>query len=100
MALGSSTSMQVRIMERAINRSRISPMTGMMPMTEDHPKRNPQQQHVNARSMLNWKVCDGYPFCMLVFEPFSVFWHLVPRDLEGVPFFLVSICGPFVRPDC
>jgi hypothetical protein len=55
MALGSSACIQVRIMDRAINMSRISPMTGMMPMTADHPKRNPQQQHDNARSMVNWE---------------------------------------------
>ena len=52
MALGSSTSMQVRIMERAINKSRISPMTGIMPITADQPNRKPQQQHVRDRSIL------------------------------------------------
>jgi hypothetical protein len=45
--------MQVRIIERAINMSRISPMTGMMPMTEDHPNRNPQQQQLNERSIVS-----------------------------------------------
>lgn len=50
MCLGSSTSMQVRIIERAINISRMSPMTGIIPMIADQPNLKPQQQHVNDRS--------------------------------------------------
>ena len=42
--------MQVRIIDRAINISRMSPMTGIRPMTADHPKRKPQQQQLKERS--------------------------------------------------
>jgi len=51
MTLGSSTSMQVRMMERAISMSRTSPITGMIPMTADQPNRKPQQQQVKERSV-------------------------------------------------
>ena len=44
--------MQVRIMERAINMSRMSPITGMIPITADQPNLKPQQQQVSARSEL------------------------------------------------
>jgi hypothetical protein len=42
--------MQSRITERAINRSMMSPTTGIMPMTADQPNRPPQQQQLRERS--------------------------------------------------
>lgn len=44
--------MQVRIMERAINRSRMSPITGSIPITADQPNLKPQQQQDSDRSEL------------------------------------------------
>ena len=70
MCFGSSTSMHVRIRERAINKLRTSPMTGIIPMIADQPNRNPQQQHVNDRSTSTSNAYGEYPFDMHVFEPF------------------------------
>jgi hypothetical protein len=73
MCLGSSTCMHNRTTERAISRSMTSPMTGIMPMTADHPNRPPQQQQLRERSMevsMIFREEGGNPYDMLVHGPF------------------------------
>jgi hypothetical protein len=99
MVLGSPTCMQSRIMERAINKVRTSPMTGIAPMTADQPIRNPQQQHVNERSKLDREEAGSthsISSSSNLFKDFGIFFGKARRDRLFLWLRLVVLLSDFI----